>query len=83
MLLGKKMENKITIFIERMKKVGVDIILSSNYPWIYIDHINGKRVVETFEANHGFTLAIIPIRPDCEIEFSNIKEIFKLIRKYK
>ena len=83
MLLDKNMENKITTFIERMKKVGVDIILSSNYPWIYIDHINGKRVVETFMANHGFTLTVIPIRPDGEIEFSDIKEIFKLIRKYK
>lgn len=77
------MENKITIFIERMNKLGIKIILTSNYPWIYIDNINGKRVVETFSGNHGFTLAIIPIRPDGEIQFSDIKEIFKLIRKYK
>ena len=76
------MENKITIFIERMKKVGIDVVLSSNYPWIYIDYINNKRVVETFSGNHGFTLAFIPVRPDGEIEFSDINQIFKLIRKY-
>jgi hypothetical protein len=76
------MENKITIFIERMKKVGVDVVLKANYPWIYIDTINGKRVVETFMANHGFTVGYLSIRQDGEFVFSDIKETFKLIRKY-
>ena len=76
------MENKITIFIERMKKVGVDVVLKANYPWIYIDTINGKRVVETFEANHGFTVGYLSIRQDGEFVFSDINETFKLIRKY-
>jgi hypothetical protein len=65
-----------------MNRIGIDIELFSNIPWIYINSINGKRVTETFEANHGFTVAFLPVRVDKEIEFTDITEIFKLIRKY-
>jgi hypothetical protein len=77
-----KQQDKITIFIERLQKVGVEVKLGGNYPWIYMEHINGKRVTETFQANHGFTLAFTPIKKEQEIEFTDTKEIFKLIRKY-
>jgi len=75
-------EDKITIFIGRLKKIGIEVKLGGNYPWIYILYINGKRVTETFKANHGFTLAFTPIKKGKEIEFTDITEIFKLIRKY-
>ena len=75
-------EDKITIFIGRLEKIGIVVKLVGNYPWIYIEHINGKRVTETFQANHGFTLAFTPIKKGQEIEFTDITEIFKLIRKY-
>ena len=74
---------KIEVFIKRLEKVGVEMILMSNYPWIYIYTINGNIVKETFEANHGFTLAFLPIKKDQELQFTDIGEIFKLIRKYK
>ena len=77
-----KGRDKLTIFVDRMNKLGIDIKLGGNYPWIYIDHINGKRVVEKFQANHGFTIAFLPITPDKELEFTDIGEIFKLVRKY-
>ena len=75
-------QDKITIFIGRLKKIGIEVKLGGNYPWIYIDYINGKRVTETFQANHGFTLAFTPIKKGQEMEFTDIKEIFKLIRNY-
>lgn len=75
--------NKLDIFVERMKKLGIDIDLLGNYPWIYIDRINGKRVTEKFEGNHGFTIAFLPIRQDQELHLTDIGEIFRLIRKYK
>lgn len=76
------MTDILTIFVDRLKKIGIEIKLAGNYPWIYIDSINGKRVTETFEADHGFTIAFAPIRKGQEMKFTDISEIFKLIRKY-
>jgi len=74
--------NKIEIFIKRLEKINIIIKLVANYPWIYITEINNKKVIETFRANHGFTLAFMPVRKTQELEFSDITEIFKLLRKY-
>lgn len=79
------MENKRDIlkaFVERMQRIGIEVKLAGNYPWVYLDEINGKRVTETFEGNHGFTIAFLPIRSDQQMKFTDISEIFKLIRKY-
>ncbi|NBP04405.1 MAG: hypothetical protein EBU90_30845 [Proteobacteria bacterium] len=75
--------DKITRFVERLKKIGIEVKLVGNFPWGYIDEICGKKVTETFEGNHGFTLIFLPGRNDSPVsEFTDIKEIFKLIRKY-
>ena len=74
--------DKLKVFVDRMQKININIKLVGNYPWIYIDEINGKRVTEKFEGNHGFTIAFLPVRADRELEFTYISEIFKLIRKY-
>ena len=74
--------DKLKVFFDRMQKININIKLVGNYPWIYIDEINGKRVTEKFEGNHGFTIAFLPVRADRELEFTDISEIFKLIRKY-
>jgi len=74
--------DKIGTFVNRMKKLGIDVKLTGNYPWIYINSINNKRVIEKFQGNHGFTIAFLPIRENQELHFTDIGEIFKLIRKY-
>ena len=74
--------DKLTTFVERLKKIGIEIRLVSSCPWVYIDKINGKRIVETFEGNHGFTVAFLPLKHNQGINFTDISEIFKLIRKY-
>lgn len=73
----------IESFINRMKKIGIDITLVGNFPWIYIDTINGKRVEERFYGNHGFTIAFLPIRKNQTFKFLDISRLFELIRKYK
>jgi hypothetical protein len=73
---------KLDIFIARMQKLGIDIKLIGNYPWIYIDTINGKRIKERYYAEHGWTIGFLPLR-DKEFNFLDITELFKLIRKYK
>jgi hypothetical protein len=79
----KLTSDKITRFVERLKKIGIDVKLTGNFPWVYIDEICGIRVTESFAANHGFTLIFLPGRNDSPVsEFTDIEEIFKLIRKY-
>lgn len=73
---------KLSVFVVRMKKLNINIDLIGNYPWIYIDKINGKKVTERFEGNHGFTVAFLPVRVDQELRFTDIGEIFRLLRKY-
>ena len=74
--------DKIDTFMRRMGRIDIDLRLSLNYPWIYLTQVNGKRVKETFQAFHGFTIAFMPIRKDQELQFTDIKRIFELIRKY-
>jgi hypothetical protein len=74
--------DKIEIFIKRLKKIGIEIELSGNLPWIYLDKINGVRVTELYSGNHGFTIGFYPIRKDQIFDFTDISEIFNLIRKY-
>ena len=79
----KKTGDKIKVFVERLKKIGIDVKLSGNYPWVYITEICGKRVTEKFDGNHGFTLIFLPGRNDSPpSDFTDIGETFKLIRKY-
>ena len=75
--------DKLGVFIERLKKLGIEVKLSGNFPWVYINEICGIRVTERFAANHGFTVMFLPGRNDSPpSEFTDITEIFKLVRKY-
>ena len=74
--------DKLKIFIDRLKKIGYNITLVGNYPWIYLDTINGKRVTERFMGKHGFTIAFLPIRVGQVMKFTDISKIFELIKKY-
>ena len=80
------MENtfqKLDIFVERLEKIGITIRLAGNFPWIYLDTINGKKVTERFQAEHGFTIGYYPIRHGQAFKFTDLKEIFKVIRQYR
>ena len=75
--------DKIKVFVERLKKLGIEVKLQGNFPWVYINEICGIKVEERFLGNHGFTLIFLPARLDSPpSEFTDITEIFKLIRKY-
>ena len=76
--------DKIKVFVERLKKIGIEVKLVGNFPWVYIDEICGIKVKEKLYGNHGFTLIFLPGRIDSPpSEFTDITEIFKLIRKYR
>ena len=70
-------------FVKRLRKIGIDVELTINTPWIYLDKINGKQVTEHFFSNYYFTLAFAPIRyGDEKVKFIDIKETFTILRKY-
>ena len=75
--------DKITVFLERLKKIGIEVKLVGNYPWVYLDEICGIKVKEKLAGNHGFTIIFLPVRTDTPASnFTDIGETFKLIRKY-
>lgn len=74
--------NPLNILTERLRKIGVNIECTGNYPWIYLTKINGKLVTEKFQAEHGFTIAWYAINIRDKVSLSDTIEIFKIIRKY-
>lgn len=70
--------------IKRLKRIGIEIELAGNYPWIYLETVNGNEIQEEdyYFANHGFTIAFLPIQNDKKLEILDIKKTFKVIRKY-
>ena len=73
---------KLEIFRKRLNKLDIEIEYAVNYPWVYLNKINGRVVKEKYEANHGFTVAFLPIRKNKPLVFTELKVIFELIRKY-
>lgn len=76
---------KLDVFRKRMLKLGIELEMWSNYPWIYIDKVNGNKIKheDYFHGNHGFTIGFHPTKPDQEFDFTDISRIFKLIKKYR
>lgn len=79
------MSDDVSKLIRRLKSIGIDIEVWTNYPWIYLYKINGVRVQEEdfFLSEHGFCVAIHPLRGNDVFKFTDISKIFKTIRKYK
>ena len=78
-------DNVINRLVPRLRKIGIDVELFGNLPWIYLDKVNGNKVKreDFFEGNHGFTIAFYPIRKGQVMELTDIRKVFKIIRKYK
>lgn len=72
------MKDKFEIFINRLRKIGIETYYTANYPWVYFDTINGKKVKEKYASDHGFVVGY----RNTGFTFENLSEIFKLIRKY-
>ena len=77
-------EDVISRLVKRLRRCGIEIELVGNYPWIYLDRVNGIRIrQEDFTANHGFNVAWYGIRNGDSIRFAeDPKTIVALIRKY-
>ena len=77
------MDHPVIILRNRLLKIGITIEMFSNYPWIYLDKVNGNVVKEKYFANHGFTIGFNPARVGDVFSYTDLTQIFKIIRKYK
>lgn len=69
-------------FIERLKKIGIVVTLIGNYPWVYMDTVNGKKVMTKWLGNHGFTVFFSGTRPDQPAyKMNDTGVIFRKIRE--
>lgn len=76
--------NEVQIFINRLKKIGIELELMGNVPWIYLSKVNGNTIQpEDYNANHGYTIAWYPVKLGEEVRLdSDLKRTFEVIRKY-
>lgn len=72
--------NLINKFVNRLNRIGIEVTLIGNYPWVYLDTINNKQVKENFMANHGFTCFFEPVRNGQNVKFSDRRAVFSKIR---
>lgn len=77
------MDINLENFIKRLKRLNIIVELSMNFPWIYLMKVNGKIVTEKYQSKNNFTLGFLPIKKDDQFKFTDLIEIFKIIRKYK
>lgn len=75
------MTDIIERFVRRLKRIGIDVTLSLNVPWVYLDSVNGMKVVERFHAEHGFTAFWWPVRMDQKIVFTDRRKVFAKVRE--
>jgi hypothetical protein len=76
------MSNVIERFVRRLDRIGIDVQLSANCPWVYLDSVNGIEVTELFMANHGFTAFWLPVNVGQDIVFSDRRKVFAKVREY-
>lgn len=71
----------IESFVNRLAKIGITVTLVANYPWVYLDTVNGKKVWGKYYGNHGFTVFIVPVLSKYPAHITNIRVVFKKIRE--
>ncbi len=70
----------IDSFVNKLKRLGIEVELVGNYPWIYLDKVNGDKVVGKQNANHGFCAFIVPVSEGVT-RWSNRRKVFNKIRE--
>lgn len=72
--------NVVERFVSRLKKIGIEVELAGNLPWIYLRKVNGVTVTERYMGNHGFTAFWYPVRKDQDFVFTDRKKVFEIVR---
>lgn len=65
----------------RLKKLGIDVVFAYNAPWVYLESVNGKKVTDTFRADHGFTAFMLSGNNPTSVKFTCRRTVFNKIRE--
>lgn len=71
----------VSSFVNRLAKIGINVELVGNYPWVYMRKVNGNSVKDKWLGNHGFTVFFRATKPGQSDTITDINVIFKQIRK--
>lgn len=78
-------DTQLAALRRRCAQRGIELEFSGNFPWIYLRKVNGHWINEEdyYLADHGFTVAWYPTKnTDHVIKLTDLKQIFRVIRKY-
>ncbi len=70
----------VSVFIKRLNNLGIKVELTGNYPWVYLDAVNGKKVKENYLGNHGFTAFFLTNDKNNPFKITDTKIVFDKIR---
>jgi len=68
-------------FHRRLSNIGIETKFVGNYPWIYLDSVNGKKVNELYYSAHGFTAFTLSMKRIQPSKFTNRRKVFQKIRE--
>ncbi len=71
----------IDSFYKRLKRIGIEVEMWGNYPWVYLVTVNGKKVHGTFESEHRFTVFFTGVKYGDRERITDIGIIFDKIRE--
>lgn len=79
--MTNKAQDEIAKFISRLEKIGIKTTYKANYPWIYLDTVNGKKVEGNLHSEHAFTAFFLPVKVGQTMHMTDISTIFNKIRE--
>lgn len=71
----------INSFVRRLRKIGIQVELFSNTPFIYLDRVNGKKVQGKYYSDHAFTAFWGGIRIGQKASFTDMSKVFQKVRE--
>ncbi len=72
----------INSFVNRLSKIGIQVELIGNYPWVYLDRVNGHKVEGYLWSDHEFTVFFRGPKLGQPDKITDIPAIFSKIREY-
>jgi hypothetical protein len=75
--------NLLESFVHKLKRIGIEVELIGNAPWIYLRSVNGKPVQGKYLGNHGFTAFFMATKMNDPVpfHFSDSSIVFDKIRE--